>query len=186
MARGFLTMARISRAGISAAAILATLVANPPRAQAQLACTGAAAGGTGLQLSDAQGSPLYALLKTRLGVPTACKIVDSDAGRELSVTFPQGGSLTYTANEAIESSAQEALVPSGGKVLTASQAIAQLRLVEKWAAAPKGCGIAWSKLAATAKSGKADASAAGATCNCRAHLKMEKGVVSGLGFSMAC
>jgi hypothetical protein len=155
-----------------------------PAVAKPLACTGAPTA-TGLQLADAEASPLFAMLQTKFGPPHACQVSDSDAGREIRVDFPGGARLMFTASEAIESSAQEASWPLAA-ALPGADALHVLRKVEAQAASPNGCGIAWAKLEAKHGPGTEDLAVTGTSCNCRAHMSIDHGKITGLGFSLAC
>ncbi len=175
---------RVLRAGLGLARAGLVLSGLTRPADAALVCAGASPGEPAPLQSDAEASPFYTLLKQKLGAPSACTAKADDDNKSLAFTFPQGGSLVFTANEAIESSSEEVVLPAN--IVGHSDAVRLLRVVERSSVPPKGCGIAWSKLTQNPAAASQDAVAEGRACNCRAHLKSEHGAVVGLGFSIAC
>lgn len=179
----------VARSILGVAAALAVIapwsMSGQPALAKPLACTGAPAA-TGLQVADAEASPLFAMLQHKFGPPSACRISDSDAGREIRIDFTGGARLLFTASEAIESSAQEASWPPAAAALPRADALHVLREVEAQAASPQGCGIPWAKLGAKPWPNAADLAVTGNTCNCRAHMTILHGKITGLGFSLAC
>ena len=154
-------------------------------AMAAVVCTGADKPASPL-LSQAMDSPLYRLLLTRLGSPNACRISGDADTTSIVLTFPRGGTLAVSTSEIIETSTQEAVLPPSPAPLTQAAAIKVLREVERSSASPDGCGIVWSKLSGKASPTTGDMEMGGTVCNCKAHLRMKKDAVIGLGFSMAC
>ena len=161
-----------------------TLLSLPVPARAGTTCAGASPGEPAPLQSDAEASPIYVLLQSKLGAPSACSSKVTDDNKSVVFNFPQAATLTFSASEAIEASSQEAVLPASA--ISHADAVRLLRSVEQSSVPPGGCGIVWSKLGVSPVVGSHDAVAEGKACNCRAHLKTDSGAVVGLGFSIAC
>lgn len=137
-------------------------------------------------LSQATVSPLYRLLLARLGPPNGCRISSNGDNASIVLTFPRNGTLTVSVSEIIETSTQQVVLPPSLPALTRAAAIKVLREMELSSAPPTGCGIVWSRLNGKPSPTTGDIDTDGTVCNCKAHLRMDKNAVVGLGFSMAC
>lgn len=145
-----------------------------------LVCSGR--GAKASYLATARKSPLYALLKSKLGEPTACEYKES----ELLVKFAQGGSLTMNASPEIEYSEEEATFTTSGATVSRDEAVVALKNVEKAAGADSGLGVDWTQFEGPIPSGSVLKEVEGTDCNFKVHIHMDKGVVVAIGDSMAC
>jgi len=145
-----------------------------------LVCSGR--GAKASYLSTARKSPLYSLLKSKLGEPTACETTDN--GSSLLVKFAQGGTLTLNIDPKIEYSMEEATFPASGSTVSRDEAVVALKNVEK--ASGSTLGVDWTQFEGPIPSGSVLKEVEGDTCNFKVHIHMDKGVVIALGNSMAC
>jgi hypothetical protein len=161
-------------AGIRPAEAAASAPATP------LVCSGG--GAKASYLAAARKSPLYALLKSKLGEPTGCEYEES----ELLVKFAQGGTLTINAGPKIEYSQEEATFPTSGATVSRDEAVVALKNVEKATGAYPGLGVDWTQFEGPIPSGSVLKEVDGNDCNFKVHIHMDKGVVVAIGDSMAC
>jgi hypothetical protein len=165
---------------VSAHPFSAAKAAPPARGSGiALSCTGKRAA-QGPKLAEAQKSPLYLLLKQKLGAPTACRY--EDGGNKLAVAFPKGGS--YSDNAGLEGGTEEIVTPP--QTLTREEAVAVLKQSALATGSYPPLMVDWAKLMVVAPSGGADLVAEGDACNFKVHVKLENGVVVGLGTSVLC
>ena len=135
-------------------------------------------------LTTAQKSPLYALLKGKLGEPNACETTNN--GSSLLVKFAQGGSLTLNVDPKIEYSMEEAIFPTSGTTVSRDEAVVALKNVEKATGAFPSLGVDWTQFEGPIPSGSVLKEVEGNSCNFKVHIHMDKGVVIAIGDSMAC
>jgi len=147
---------------------------------APLVCSGS--GAKASYLTKARKSPLYALLKSKLGEPTACEYKEG----ELLVKFAQGGTLTMHASPAIEFAEEEATLPASGATVSRDEAVMALKNVEKASEAYPGLGLDWTQFEGPIPSGDVLKEVEGDTCNAKMHIHMNNGVVIAVGDSIAC
>jgi hypothetical protein len=109
-----------------------------------------------------------------------------DAGQvTLEYAFADGGALTFERNPAIEYSNQEIRIAG----LSAGDAVALLRRVERSASEPEGCGIDWADAepVESATPGMTETAYYGESCNCQARVRTDASKsVTGLVFRSAC
>ena len=79
-------------------------------------------------------------MRKKLGPPTACAVHDDETKREINVTFPQGGSLVFTADSNPQSVSQEAHFPPTFTGLTHAEASAIAYAAGSAASLPKDHG----------------------------------------------
>jgi hypothetical protein len=156
--------------------------ASPATPAAPLVCSGR--GAKASQLAMARKSPLYALLKSKLGNPTACEATDN--GSSLLVKFAQGGSLTLIVDPKIEYSEEEATFPTSGATVSRDEAVVALKNVANAMGAFPPPTIDWTQFEGPIPSGNVLKEEEGDACNLKVHIHMDKGVVIAIGDSMAC
>jgi hypothetical protein len=135
-------------------------------------------------LVRAQKSPLYALLKSKLGEPTACEATNN--GGTLLVKFAQGGTFTMNATPEIEYVAEEATFPTSGATVSRDEAVVALKKVADAMGAFPPPTIDWTQFEGPIPSGDVLKELDGDPCNFKVHIHMDKGVVIAIGDSMAC
>ena len=146
---------------------------------APLVCSGA---GAKTYFATARKSPLYALLKSKLGEPSACGYKKG----ELLVKFAQGGTLTMNAGPEIEYSQEEATFPISGATVSRDEAVIALKNVANAMGASPPPTIDWTQFEGPIPSGNVLKELDGDPCNFKVHIHMDKGVVIAIGDSMAC
>ena len=155
--------------------------APPAAPAAPLVCSGR---GAKAYLVRAQKSPLYALLKSKLGEPVACEAT-SDGGT-LLVKFAQGGTFTMNATPGIEYAEEEATFPTSGATVSRDEAVVALKKVADAMGAFPPPTIDWTQFEGPIPSGNVLKELDGDPCNFKVHIHMDKGVVIAIGDSMAC
>jgi len=164
------------------ASSVSTAKSAPPAAvAAPLVCSGR---GAKADLVSARKSPLFALLKSKMGEPTACKTTDS--GTSFLVNFAQGGAFTMNVTPGIEYSEEEATFPTSGVTLSRDEAVVALKKVAAATEAYPPLAVDWTQFEGPIPSGSVLKEGEGDTCNFKVHIHMDKGVVIALGDSMAC
>jgi hypothetical protein len=174
---GFFAASAGSARGVAAAGVVNVATAPP-----QVHCSGHG-GADSMTMADAENSPLYTLVKGKLGEPTNCSIQLSEQTEVFTLTFAQGAKITFTDNSILELSEASADLPAG--VVNLAEAVQTLKALEK-DNSPKGLGVKWSALTGPVPSGDAELTAEGKSCNAKARVKFSGGAVVGLGFSAAC
>ncbi len=178
-----IVLARCAAAGFLSALLIGQ--ASARGGDAPPSCTGIGDVTAAQLWQGVTASPAYTLLRRSLGAPTSCKTSRDESRQSIVVSFPRDGSLTLSNDTTLESSSLQAVLPPSAR-LSRNKAIRVLRAVERHAAAPDGCGVAWSKLTDKIRAPATDAEAEGTHCNCKARLGTDRRHVVRLGFSLAC
>jgi hypothetical protein len=165
-----------------AAPSLSIAKSAPAITPATMNCTGH---GDGMTMDQAETTPLFALMRSKLGNPTACALEQSDDNVTLTVTFAHGATLAFLNNQVLELATEEATLPAGAATVSRDEVVKALKATEK-EGSPKGLGVNWTRLAAPVPAGSVDIVAEGKTCNAKAHVQYQAGLVVGFGFSTAC
>lgn len=147
-----------------------------------LVCSGR--GAKASQLAMARKSPLYDLLKSKLGDPASCEATDN--GSSLLVKFAQGGTLTLNVDPKIEYSKEEATFPTSGATVSRDEAVIALKKVAAATEAYPPLAVDWTQFEGPIPSGSVLKEEWGDACNFKVSIHMDKGVVIAIGDSMAC
>jgi len=145
-------------------------------------CTGH---GDGMTMDQAETTALFALMRSKLGDPTACSLEQSDDNVTLTVTFAHGATLAFLNNQVLELATEEVALPAGAAKVSRDEVVKALKATEK-DSSPKGLGVNWTRLALPVPTGNVDVVVEGKSCNAKAHVKYSGGAVVGFGFSTAC
>ena len=134
----------------------------------------------------AETSPLYAVLASKTGQASSCRVSGDADAITLEYTFRDGGSLRVVRNSQIESSSQEARLASP----LAEGPVEVLTRAEQASFGDKGCGINW-RQPETKPAGDdpktTESVYRGDTCNCQARVRRDaSGRVLSLSIRSAC
>jgi len=120
-------------------------------------------------------------MNSKLGGWSSCKNkILSKTDDEQLVTFVGGATLTLSSYPSADSSAQEAVLPTGTSI-TPQDVIKAFQTDQP----PDGCGVDWSQLSAGGPGATGDFKVSGTTCSLDLHIKLLKGSVVGFGFGVA-